>query len=257
MDGYFTYNPSEYRAWLCGPALAHFVNQLPNVGRRQLFAHSMGNVITGAALRAGMIIDRYALCNAAMSAMAYDDNYFLRYKQGTTEELDDIYMVPAVESIMGTPDTDPDSQIADLYGLQGKFTKPNFGGTPNPYGEEAPPTMINFGLPNDSALAKWTSNNKNFKPETGKGYTYTIGAITPANATQAEAMGYLTKSLTRTVGADLRTKGAISDTVDMRNWGTNVNHGGFGETHSAQWRWNNQSTNLFWNKICEKLELDP
>lgn len=254
--GYFTYNPSEYRAWLCAPALADFVNQLPNVGRKQLFAHSMGNVIAGAALRAGMIIDRYALCNAAMAAMAYDSNYFLRYKQGTTEELDDIYQFPAVESIMGTPDTDPNPYVSAVYGLQDKFTKHHFPGTENPHEEEAPPTMINFGLPNDSALGKWTSNNKNFKPEANKGYSYTIGEITPAGASQAEAMGYLTKSLTRTVGADLRTKGAISEFVNMESWGTNVNHGGFGDTHSAEWIWNYQSTNLFWAKLYEKLELD-
>jgi hypothetical protein len=73
-----TYNASEYRAWLCGPTLASFVNQLPNAGNRSLFAHSMGNVISGAALRSGMLIDRYAMCNAAMAAMAYDPDPILR-----------------------------------------------------------------------------------------------------------------------------------------------------------------------------------
>jgi hypothetical protein len=42
----------------------------------------------------------------------------------------------------------------------------------------------------------------------------------------------------------------------MSGWGTGANHSGFGETHSAQWRWNNQSTHLFWEKLFEELELE-
>lgn len=69
-----TYNRSEYRSWLCGRALAQFVNGLPYQGHRYLVAHSMGNVIAGKALQEGMKVDRYAMCNAAMAAMSYDGN---------------------------------------------------------------------------------------------------------------------------------------------------------------------------------------
>ena len=71
-----------------------------------------------------------------------------------------------------------------------------------------------------------------------------------------EAMGYVTKSRTRAAGADLRTSGSINGGFqDMSDWGPNASHSGFGETHSAQWRWSNQSTCLFWKKLFEVLEL--
>jgi len=41
----------------------------------------------------------------------------------------------------------------------------------------------------------------------------------------------------------------------MDDWGVGANHSGFGTTHSAEWRWNNQSTNHFWERLCEELEL--
>jgi hypothetical protein len=62
-------------------------------------------------------------------------------------------------------------------------------------------------------------------------------------------MGYVTKSRTRAAGADLRTSGVIAagNTIDMGNF--------FNKTHSAQWRWSNHSTQLFWEELSSKLEL--
>ncbi len=117
--GCFTYDASEYRAWLCGPALASWVNSLPHPStKRNLFAHSMGNVISGAALRAGMVVENYALCNAAMAAMAYDPNPALRNKPNKNDPLDKIWV--AFEPKM-TPDTDPLATIREAYGIQNKF----------------------------------------------------------------------------------------------------------------------------------------
>jgi len=59
----------------------------------------------------------------------------------------------------------------------------------------------------------------------------------------------------RAAGANLATTGAISGFQDMNQWGENADHGGFDSTHSAQWRWNNQSTHLFWKKLTQELEL--
>ena len=71
-----------------------------------------------------------------------------------------------------------------------------------------------------------------------------------------EAMGYVTKSLTRTAGAELRTKGIITDFQDMRDWSkVGKNHGGFNSEHNAEWKWNYQSTNLFWKRLVDTLEL--
>jgi len=62
-----------------------------------------------------------------------------------------------------------------------------------------------------------------------------------------EAMGYVTQSRSRAAGAELGTKGCISSYEDMTPW--------FNKAHSAQWRWNNQSTHLFWKTLAETLKL--
>lgn len=256
--GGLTYNASEYRAWLCGPALASWVNQLPNAGKRSLFAHSMGNVITGAALRAGMSVQRYALCNAAMPAMAYDPNPALRNIPYTNDPLPNIWV--ALEPHK-TPDTDPSSAIREVYGLQNKFNETS-----------GLPPMFNFGLPLDEALGSWTANNKFFKPDSDShsyyyqetpiapNISYKLLQVPPGGnprevASQSEAFGYVTKSWTRTAGSELRTGDSIKDFQNMNDWGEDANHAGFDKTHSAQWRWNNQSTRLFWLRLSQELEL--
>ena len=237
-----TYNASEYRAWLCGPALASWVNSLPNAGRRSLFAHSMGNVISGAALRTGMSVQRYALCNAAMAAMAYDSNPNLRKDQNGN----DLTLIGDDQ----TPDNDPISHYRNTFGLQNKFNNSSF------------PRMFNFGLPEDFALGVWTLNNHEFKPEDALGYFYGSDPFQRPTwfsrvvTSIPEAMGYVTKSLTRPAGSDLRTGSIVTGFQNMANWSSvGNNHGSFGEEHSAQWTWNNQSTNLFWKKITETLSL--
>jgi hypothetical protein len=240
-----TYNPSEYRAWLCGPALASFVNGLPEPKRkRSLFAHSMGNVTTGAALRAGMEIEQYSLCNAAVSASAYDTNPILRKGM----DGNDLGLIGSHQ----VPDTDPDTTYRATFGLQDKFNKASY------------PRMFNFGLPNDFALGTWSSNNYLYKPQEGLGYYYGTPPYprpTFFNRTVTslpEAMAYATKSLTRTAGSDLRTGAIIKDFQDMSDWSNiGTNHSGFDTKHSAAWIWNYQSTNLFWTRLVQTLNLKP
>jgi hypothetical protein len=258
FEGYLTYNPSEYRAWLCGPALASWVNSLPNAGRRGLFAHSMGNVISGAALRNGMSVQRYALCNAAMASMAYDSGSHLKLDPVGGQPWDKIWGNFGPQK---SPDTDPSATIRNTYGIQNKFN--DSGNLPE---------MINFYLRDDDALKSWIDNNRFFKPDdSGHSYYYQETPVAPnisyklfqappvGNPREVnsppEAFGYVTKALTRTAGSDPRTGGSIDSSVNMDDWGVGANHSGFGTTHSAEWRWNNQSTNHFWERLCEELEL--
>ena len=255
--GGMTYNPSEYRAWLCGPALASFVNQLPNPARRNLFAHSMGNVVAGSALRAGMKITNYAMCNAAMSAMAYDASPALIPAPTT--------LLPTNLVTAATPDNDDYLSVRQSYGLADKFNVPSNG-------TFSMPVVSNFGLPNDAAVGQWSSNNDVIKPQiyglSAGSYNYV--ALGPAAGrlafafdnnsntairdvtAPAEAFAYITKSKTRTVGADLRTRGIIAteNVVDLSTAEFN-----FGVTHSAVWRWNNQSTSAFWKRLVKQLKL--
>ena len=235
FTGVHTYNASEYRAWLCGPALASWVNQLPNPTNRNLIAHSMGNVISGAALRYNMKIERYALCNAAMSATSYDPRI-------------------SAPTLSATPDTDSNSYIREIYGLYDKFANSHI--TPNV-------KMINFGLPKDFALATWSINNSVQKADTQLGYQYfdSGGLFQPRGLTHgdirynrtvtslSEAMGFVTQSRSRTAGAELATRGSISKHVDMNT------EFGFDTTHSAQFLLNYLSSQKFWSRIFDELQL--
>ena len=236
VPGGATYNPSEYRAWLSGPALANFVNSLPNPNARYLLAHSMGNVVAGAALRSGMIVTRYAMCNSAMAAMAYD---------GTLTPDDPEYQ---------TPDTDPDVGTRQTFGLANRF---------NPAVTE----IVNFTLPNDYALSQWSENNKLFKPQVfpdGTHYFYssqgTVGhklGYVPLTdniqyvISQPEAMAYVTKSRTRAAGARQDTGGAVVSFVNMGLGGFE-----FGDEHSAEWVYTTHKTYLFWKEVLKKFDLD-
>jgi esterase/lipase superfamily enzyme len=61
IDAYLAhYNDSEYTAWHTAAALKNFVNGL-SFENKNLAAHSMGNIVTGEALRQGMAVKNYAL----------------------------------------------------------------------------------------------------------------------------------------------------------------------------------------------------
>jgi hypothetical protein len=236
-DGGLTYNASEYRSWLSGPALANFVNQTANSGSRYLFAHSMGNVISGAALRSGMNVTKYAMCNAAMASMAYDGVH--------NDQLDNDFE---------TIDTDPTPLATAFWGLSNRF---------NPTGKTS---MVNFALPMDDALGLWSFNNEWFKPYSALvwGYGYdrwnpdpneklwygNLGGISFVRylTTDAEAFGYCVQARTRAAGAKLGV-GNMNSTVDMTGFG-------FGSEHSAEWNRAYQNSYGFWKELMKKFEED-
>ena len=194
-EGLFTYNASDYRAWLSGKGVAAFVNSLPSSYVRNITAHSMGNVVVSSALRENMQVDNYALLNAAIPAMCYDGRQIL------------------YEFDRETPDGDADP-ITKALGFKEKISQTNNA------------RLINFYLTNDSALADenfgWVGNNRSYKPEsfnlgtTGYDYDPERAADTKIHITFAldfgrhlrlfqESAAYATASRTKTVGADGRT----------------------------------------------------
>ena len=229
-----TYNRSEYRSWLCGPALAQFVNGLPYPGSRCLVAHSMGNVISGKALQAGMNVNRYVMCNAAMAAMSYDPS---------------ITNLPL--SASSTPDTDSDPATA-AFGLKNRFN-------------DNLTTRINYYLPDDDALQSWIANQIVNKPELfltsayvydpfdtpGNKIYYSDGVVLPSRrnvASLAEAMGHAVKSRSNAVGAVGYANGCISSKVGMDGFG-------FGDEHSAEWNWSLTGSYKFWRKLFVSFQI--
>jgi hypothetical protein len=66
----------------------------------------------------------------------------------------------------------------------------------------------------------------------------------------SEAMGFVTQSRSRTAGAELATRGSISKHVDMNT------EFGFDTTHSAQFLFNYLSSQKFWSRIFDELQLN-
>jgi pimeloyl-ACP methyl ester carboxylesterase len=239
--GGLTYNPSEYRAWLSGPALANFVNGLPNANARYLIAHSMGNVVAGSALRNNMQVTRYAMCNSAMAAMAYDAS-IIDYPN------------------YNTPDTDADAGTRQAFGLANKL---------NP----VPTKIVNFSLGPDRALVSWEANNLLFKPQVfgfsgDKAYDYSasrplgqklsLGILGEGTwhelrpvTSLPESMAYVTRSRSKAAGGRPETGGSVSSFVNM-----GVNGFEFGNEHSAQWVYSIQKTYPFWRSVAEEFNID-
>lgn len=141
------YNHSELRAWQSGVALRNVIQEL-NVkcsGQVRIFAHSMGNVVVGEALRLGpdRIVHSYLAAQAAIPAQMYDTqvtNYWSGWKTPN------IY----AHYFSGTDTTRP--YLADNIRKVGK--------------------LIRYYNPVDYALGKWCLNNE-LKPARISHYNYT------------------------------------------------------------------------------------
>lgn len=97
-SGLLSFDRSEFRAWKSGIALDGYLRALRTAhsgGRLALLAHSMGNVVTGEALRRGAPADLQIMMQAALSAGCYD----------VRQDLDDISLLSR-ERLKQTPDFD-------------------------------------------------------------------------------------------------------------------------------------------------------
>ena len=81
----FSYNTSEWLAWKYGKSLHNYVehylkHQVPSY-IISIAAHSMGNVVTGSALKRGMTVNKYLLMQAAIPSGCYNDsvNNYVRF----------------------------------------------------------------------------------------------------------------------------------------------------------------------------------
>jgi len=205
----------------------------------------MGNIVCGSALEQGANVAKYALLNAAVPAICYDTSGGVVQASWNYE----------------TPNDDPDSATVALS-YQGRLANVSGG-------------LINFYLPNDSALAAWEINNDS--PTGGRfpllglrPHQWTDGNISNAGyryqrtaspsqklrvvltsgerilASADEAMGFAVQSSSLTVGADGRTRGSIQDWVDMTAYS-------FDTVHSAQFLFPIQQTRNFYSALLLKF----
>jgi hypothetical protein len=211
----------------------------------------MGNIVAGSAFKRGMAAPNYALLNAAVPAICYDNNPDL------------------IQTSWGYTTPNDDSDLATkALAYAGQL------GTLNT-------NAVNFYLSADSALAKWEENNDTpgpagrflgpielwigSKPQrynvftTGYGYDRTAPSgkrlyITFFTAfgrymiDPHEAMAYAVQSPTKTVGAESRTAGAIGDSDDLNGYG-------FNDEHSAAFNRSVQQTMPFYEHLMVKLGI--
>jgi pimeloyl-ACP methyl ester carboxylesterase len=74
-NGFLSFDRSEHRAWKSGTPLKAYLLALRDLhsgGRLVLLAHSMGNIVTGEALRLGAPVDLQIMMQAAVSTGCYD-----------------------------------------------------------------------------------------------------------------------------------------------------------------------------------------
>jgi hypothetical protein len=258
LDGYLTYNKSEYRAWLTGAALKSYVASLPSGYTKNIMAHSMGNVVVGSAFRQGMgDITNYALFNAAMAAQSYEPT---RIDFPTRQ----------------TPDTDSDPTVQTRFGLSGKFS-----------GITA--SVTNFYLEDDFATTIWSHNHTFNKPQIilnelggvlplDRAYGYSNGGwnvggtlhklvqLDPIVETVPlrgvtmieEAMAFVSQTKSLPAGRTPTDLGFGGWKIDMDTFVFENNYRSFfGSEHSAEWIWSLQRTFGVWRALLNSFDILP
>ncbi len=219
----FEYNESEYRAWKYGRGLAQFVNSFDKASKN-LFAHSQGNNVCGAALTAyGLTVNNYVLSQAAVPAGCYDTS-------GSQSDPNSIYGYARFWNKEGNWPTADES--ADL-GYRGYLSSLSVSGQ-----------VVNFFNSDDyalgaGALSPWELNQELYKPNnitsirsyafnTGApGQPYSLGARCFLRGTHFgvfqerqvvdihESMSFVARSRSRAVGARSSVGGSIKDEFNL------------------------------------------
>ena len=267
-EAYFAnYNDSEYTAWTqAGPQLKAFAQQVPDDYAKNIAAHSMGNIVVGSAMVAGMTANNYALMQAAVPAACYDEREALRQTQIATHIVELSFWGNQLP--VGTvavwdeesPDDDPDPTTRNLaYRAMLK----DIGRNCNP---------INFYLPADNATSyAWEINNDVTKPPGEMSANFRYRRENPngeklykygANHNEIvdyylndryEAVSFACRTWGKAVGAEERTEGAIPSANRVNLGGadfqlpTESPGAGFGDEHSGQFNFNIQQLKPFYD----------
>jgi hypothetical protein len=219
LQDVYTYNPSEWNAWLYGKAFKNYVNSIKgNFTNFTVAAHSQGNVVVGSAIQEGLTIPNYILLQAAEPTGLYTTNTaYNSYQKFLT-----------AEQSTATPD------LAANLGYRG-FILPELGNVGHYYC---------FYNPQDYALAtgtvlwgtistSWEADQVSYKPDgnpggSGVGY-YNMSPGTPnynpvyhgnpqANRAVTEAhesMSFVARARSKAAGADSNSPAVFGNGTDL------------------------------------------
>lgn len=232
-------------AWNCGIALKNLVNSLPADYKKNVIAHSMGNIVVGSALEKGAKIDNYAILNSAAPAQCYDSSHiqevaitqhlsFSKMGWGVTIPIPVPYY-PFIVNIAGIdyPAWNKaelsDDSVFGALGYKAKIPVTNA-------------KLINYYLINDEATVDlWEANqwgavdiplyldskiidNYIYEPTIELSYNYT--GLGVRNLTDKfEAMSMVNQSRTKSAGGTtttIRASNAIKKNVNLAGFGFGV-----------------------------------
>lgn len=241
------FDRSEFNAWRSGEGLKRLLVSLNNKhpGRVRMFAHSMGNVVAGEALRlagTNILVHTYVASQAALPAHAYDSATTVREIPWLLDE--------------GTPNRyahyPTDGQPAYFASVSGAAR------------------YVNFFNTNDYALNKWTIN-QNLKPDETESYLYVASPAAGHSqflyhnlidrdlyfpADTYELFAFCIESRCFALGAQPGVQGVFEAAAQV-NLDTSFQFGSLHKGHSAQFRSTNIKRAQYWRQLITTFDLEP
>jgi hypothetical protein len=238
------FDNSESNAWAAATGLLGKLNDLNAAypGHVYLFAHSMGNVVVGEALRlagSSQVVNTYVAMQGAIAAHCYDAGALVR----------------SISWIL-------DSGTPNCYAHYPTSDAPcYFNGTAGAR------TFINFYNPNDWALAPnhWQLD-QDLKPDSGYGYNtfgqFYRGTFSPVvldfPANTYEIFAYADEARCYALGAQADVGGAfrvngVYQQIDLSQ--PPYSFGDQHRDHSGEFNSDNMNRFQFWNEILNQMKL--
>jgi hypothetical protein len=246
---FWDYDVSESQAWNSGIGLERQLLSLnaKYPGNVYVLAHSMGNVVTGEALRlAGTneLVNTYVASQAAVSARAYDST-------NVPADLTNSFLH------LVTPDS------------EGHYY--TNGMPPYFYGIGGASHFVDFYNPVDWALGKWQTD-QNLKPDVSSGYGYTMPSIdfpfgynvstSPltdralifTNDTYA-IFSRCVQSYSFALGAETNIANTFSIRLPVNLQATPYSFRSDHPGHSQQFRFDNMTTAIYWKQLLSSFTI--
>lgn len=240
------FDNSEYNAWSSGLGLLGLLNNLNGEypGHVYMFAHSMGNVVAGEALRLSgpnQVVNTYIAMQAAVASHAYDPTTEVR-----TNNLNYLHI-------------GYNSHAPNYYASY--YTN----GAPCYYnGTAGAGQYINFFNERDYALARWEVD-EDFKPDNQAGFSYDSilnkffygGSELDFLRDTYVILPYCATAFCYGLGEQANVKGAFLSLGEPNQLDLDATFD-FGNTHaghSAQFNSDNMDLTTFWSTLLDQMGL--
>jgi hypothetical protein len=267
LTSMFSYNSSEWLAWKYGISLHNYVenylkHQIPDY-TITVAAHSMGNVVTGSALKRGMTVNKYLLMQAAIPAGCYNDS------------VNNYGRLISAEAEKPTPDT-----AAELgYRLHLQSVQENVGSLVSFFNidDYALATGTTSIIPGWPIQTNWEKNQIDYKPDRFNAIDalagdYLYSSTLPAGERVSvnwsptiagtyltsrpvsdihESMAFAARSRSKAAGAELHNATVFGSVLNLEsacNFGAGV------DDHSGQFTRSIQELGPFYRRMADELK---